>query len=86
MNAQREIREANRRVQEQIDASARAALERIGVDVDAMEREAAEQRAREIRESFVAFGDALGSAFTAIIAFAEDYLTAVVDALKEPRR
>jgi len=44
VNVQREINAANRRIQTQIDASARAALIRIGVDVDAMEREEAEQR------------------------------------------
>ena len=44
MNAQREIDAANRRIQKQIDASARAALIRIGVDVEAMDREEAEPR------------------------------------------
>lgn len=44
MNVRREIDAANRRIQKQIDASARAALIRIGVDVQVMDREEAERR------------------------------------------
>ncbi|MGW9270774.1 hypothetical protein [Microbacterium sp. NPDC055599] len=44
MNVQREIDAANRRIRKQIDASARTALIRIGVDVEAMDREEAERR------------------------------------------
>lgn len=44
MNVEREIRDTDRRIQGQINASARAALVRIGVDVETMDREEAERR------------------------------------------
>lgn len=81
MNVQREIDAANRRIQKQIDASARAALIRIGVDVDAMDREEAEKRAREVRESFAAFGSALGFALNAIVELATAFASGVESAL-----
>lgn len=87
MNVQREIDAANRRIQTQIDASARAALIRIGVDVEAMDREEAEQRVREARERFAAFGEAVGAAFNALLglatAFAQGVETAMATELKE---
>jgi len=87
MNVEREIRDADRRIQQQINASARAALVRIGVDVDAMEREEAEQRLREGRERFAAFGAAVGAAANTLlglaIAFAEGVKAAMAAELKE---
>ena len=82
MNVQREIDAANRRIQNQIDASARAALIRIGVDVDAMEREEAEQRAREVRERFTALGAAFGLLLNAAIALATAFASGVEAAMK----
>lgn len=81
MNVKREIRDADRRIQEQINASARAALVRIGVDVEAMEREEAEQRAREVRESFAAFGTAVGFALNALTEFATAFVNGVAVAM-----
>lgn len=81
MNVKREIREADRRIQKQIDASARTALIRIGVDVDAMEREEAEKRAREARESFAAFGAAVGFALKAMADLATAFVSGVEAAM-----
>lgn len=47
MDVKKEIAAADRRIQKQIDASARAALIRIGVDVEAMDREEAERQRQE---------------------------------------
>lgn len=81
MNVQREIDAANRRIRKQINASARAALIRIGVDVEAMEREEAEKRAREVRESFSALGAALGFALNAIVDLATAFASGVESAM-----
>ena len=83
MNVQREINAANRRIQTQIDASARAALIRIGVDVDAMEREAAEQRARETRESFAALGAGFAAMFNALHELAAAFFSGFEGELEE---
>lgn len=81
MNVTREIDAANRRIQKQIDASARAALIRIGVDVDVMEREEAEKRAREAHEAFAAFGAALGFALNTIVDLATAFVSGVESAM-----
>ncbi|MFJ4174025.1 hypothetical protein [Microbacterium sp. NPDC089696] len=60
MNVEREIDAANRRVQAQIDASARAALIRIGVDPDEVAREEAEARMQAARDVLAAWGYAVG--------------------------
>lgn len=86
MNVQREIRDADRRIQKQIDVNACAALVRIGVDVDAMERAERERQAREAREAFAAFGAALGSAFATLVDFSIAYVEAVAGALDEAPR
>ncbi|EQM83393.1 hypothetical protein [Microbacterium maritypicum] len=75
MNVKQEIRDADRRIQEQINVSARAALVRIGVDVDAMDREEAEKRARVARESFAAFGAAVGFALNTLIEFSTAFVS-----------
>lgn len=81
MNVERETRDANRRIRRQINASARAALVRIGVDVEAMEREEAEQRAREVSESFAAFGAAVGFALNTLIEFSTAFVRGVEAAI-----
>lgn len=86
MNVEREIRDADRRIQKQIDVSARAALVRIGVDVDAMERAERERQAQEAREVFAAFGAALGSAFATLVDFSIAYVEAVASAVEEASR
>lgn len=83
MNVKREIDAANRRIQEQVDASARAALIRIGVDVDAMDREEAEQRVRRARESFAAFGEAVGTAINGFIGLATAFADGVQHAMEQ---
>lgn len=86
MNVQREIRDADRRIQKQIDVSARAALVRIGVDVDAMERAEREREARESREALAALGTALGSAVAVLVDWSIAFATAIADALEEAPR
>lgn len=81
MNVQREIDAANRRIQAQIDASARTALIRIGVDVEAMEREEAEKRMREARDRFAAFGAAVGTALNALMELATAFVQGVETAM-----
>ena len=56
MNVQREIDAANRRVQAQIDASARAALARIGVDPEQVARDEAEARRQATLATFESWG------------------------------
>lgn len=82
MNVEREIEAANRRIQEQIDASARAALIRIGVDVDAMDREEAMARSEAAREVFAAAGQAWGQLIAAVAHMAEAFTTAFAEALE----
>ncbi|UUE19344.1 hypothetical protein [Microbacterium sp. J1-1] len=81
MNVKREIEAANRRIQEQINASAREALIRIGVDVDAMEREELEARLEAGREVFAAAGRAWGKLLSAAAHLADAFTTAFADAI-----
>lgn len=85
MDVKREIEAANRRIQVQIDASARAALTRIGVDVDAMDREELEARLEAAREVFAAAGQAWGQLIAAAAQMAEAFTTAFVEALEGER-
>lgn len=71
MNVQREIDEANRRIRAQIDASARAALIRIGVDPDEVARAEAEAERQASLAPFEAWGTSwrqLADHFAAIAA------------------
>lgn len=59
MNVEKEIAEIDQKVRRQINASAREALLRIGVDPDEVEREEAARRREELLAPYVAAGAAL---------------------------
>lgn len=75
MNVAREIAAADRRIQRQIDASARQALIRLGFDPDA------EARAAQI-EAWTAIGVALGQAMVQLGQLADAALTAFAGAVE----
>jgi hypothetical protein len=75
MDVDREVRAANRRIQRQIDASAREALIRIGVDPDA------EAHAARL-EAMAAIGTAFGQALIQLGELATSTLNAFADAFE----
>ena len=66
MDVEKEIAAANHRIQAQINANARAALIRIGIDVEGEERAAREALEAERRRAAAEAGEALGRALRRI--------------------
>lgn len=78
MNLEQEIAATDRKVRAQIDASAREALIRIGVDPDEVERE----EAARSREALLAPYVAAGAAIRGIVDLVAEQIAAFVNAFE----